>query len=140
MSLIARSSSQSAFGNACTGGANLKNHFSPLAPPVQTEKTTIWPLHRRCKHFQKRFGHRVTPAETLCWRYSYIELTLLMNTMRFTCRKDVPSDLYALQRIPERCISSTYPLQNPHSMRAITNIPHMWYCRAYGAPVPLRSN
>ena len=25
---------------------------------------------------QKHFGHRVTPAETLCWRYSYIELTL----------------------------------------------------------------
>ena len=31
-------------------------------------------LHRRCKHFQKRFGHRVTPAEILCWRYSYVEL------------------------------------------------------------------
>ena len=25
---------------------------------------------------QKHFGHRVTPAGTLCWRYSYIELTL----------------------------------------------------------------
>ena len=47
-----------------------------LAPAVQTSKTTFHLLHHRCKHFQKRFGHRVTPAETLCWRYSYIELTL----------------------------------------------------------------
>jgi len=102
MSLIERCKDQSAFGNACTGGANLKNHFSPLAPPVQTEKllfdpytiganrkicfwavapvvqiakTSFWPLHRRYKHFQKRFGHRMAPIGFLCWRYSYIGLT-----------------------------------------------------------------
>ena len=47
MSLIERCKGQSAFGNACTTGATA----------------------------QKRFGRRVTSVETLCRRYSYIELT-----------------------------------------------------------------
>ena len=41
---------------------------------MQTEKTAFGPLHRWCKYFQKRFGRRMTPAEILCWRYSYVEL------------------------------------------------------------------
>ena len=59
MSFIECCKGQSAFGNACTAGANLKNHFLPLVPPVQTEKTAFGPLHRRFKHFQKRFGRRM---------------------------------------------------------------------------------
>ncbi len=62
MSLIARSSSQSAFGNACTGGANLKNHFSPLAPPVQIEKAAFEPLHRWCKSQKPLFSPCTTGA------------------------------------------------------------------------------
>ena len=46
-----------------------------LAPVVQTSKTTFDRLHHRCKHFQKCFDHRMAPAESLCQRYSYIELT-----------------------------------------------------------------
>ena len=71
----ARCKGQSAFGNACTGGANLKNLFLPLAPVVQTEKTAFGPLHRRFKYFQKRFDHRMAPTGSFCRRYSYIGLT-----------------------------------------------------------------
>ena len=60
----------------CTTGANRKNYYLALAPSVQIEKAAFGPLHRRYEHLQKRFGHRMTPVETLCWRYSYIELTL----------------------------------------------------------------
>ena len=83
------------FGS-CTIGANLKNHFLALAPPVQIAKTTFWPLHHRCKsqkplfslctircnRFQERSGHRMISVATLCWLYSYIELTLIK---RCTC-------------------------------------------------------
>ena len=72
MSLIARCNGQSVFGDACTSGANLKNHFSPLAPPVQTEKTAFRPLHHRCKHFQKRFGPRVASVEVLCLHRTHV--------------------------------------------------------------------
>ena len=56
MSFIECCKGQSAFGNACTGGANLKNYFLPFATSVQTEKTTIWPLHHRCKQKKLLLG------------------------------------------------------------------------------------
>ena len=75
---------------SCTIGANGKNYFLALAPPVQTEKTAFWLLHhrsKRCKRFQKRSGHRMVSVAALCRLYSYIELTLIK---RCTCyRGDV---------------------------------------------------
>ena len=39
----------------------------------QTPKSSPKHLSQRCRHFQKRFGQ--ASVETLCWFYSYTELT-----------------------------------------------------------------
>ena len=52
----ARCKGQSAFGNACTSGANRKNYYLALAPSVQTEKTAFGPLYRWCKSQKPLLG------------------------------------------------------------------------------------
>ena len=51
----------------------------------QTPKSSPKHLSQRCRHFQKRFGQ--ASVETLCWFYSYTELTLIRNYEAVSRRK-----------------------------------------------------
>ena len=87
----------------CNTVASLSKNFLAFATPLQVPRKTFWRLQHRCRSheklsgvcntvasltknflafatllqaFPKRFGHGVASVETLCWPYSYIELTL----------------------------------------------------------------
>ena len=51
----------------------------------QTPKSSPKHLSQCCRHFQKRFGQ--ASVETLCWFYSYTELTLIRNYGAVSRRK-----------------------------------------------------
>ena len=113
MSLIACCNGQSAFGNACNSLVSAKMEKSALAglpqtpwhlprdlreyPQTpkqtprdlreypQTPKSSPKHLSQCCRHFQKRFGQ--ASVETLCWFYSYTELTLIRNYEAVSRRK-----------------------------------------------------
>ena len=51
----------------CNTVASLTKNFLAFATPLQVSRKTFWRLQHRCKHFQKRFGHRVASVETFCW-------------------------------------------------------------------------
>ena len=87
----------------CNTVASPTKNFLAFATPLQVPRKTFWRLQHRCKSheklfgvcnivasptknflafatllqaFPKRFGHGVASVGTLCWPYSYIELTL----------------------------------------------------------------
>ena len=39
---------------------------------LQRPRKTFWSLQERCKHFQKRFGPRVTSVEALCLHRTHV--------------------------------------------------------------------
>ena len=68
---------------SCGTPANAQANAGRLAGVPQTPKSSSKHLQQCCRHFQKRFGR--ASVETLCWHYSYTELTLYSVFLRHTC-------------------------------------------------------
>ena len=68
----------------CNTVASPAENFLAFATPLQVPRKTFWRLQHRCKSREKLFGvcntvasisKNVLAIETLCWLYSYAELT-----------------------------------------------------------------
>ena len=58
--------------DVCAGCASSAAFAEVFAGVPQVSRKTFWRLQERCKHFQKRFGPRMTFVEALCLHRTHV--------------------------------------------------------------------